>query len=69
MSAKVLTANQARAAHALRVSRPPVIPGTNAITDTAARNTWYAEVKRVMTEQKVPYALTSAFCDIAGVPS
>ncbi len=66
---KKLTRIQVKVAESLRYARPGVIPGTNVIPDTEARERWYEAVTHCMDVNKVPPDLVSAFCDIAGVPS
>lgn len=65
----MLNPRQARAAATLRNMRPAVIPGTNVIVSTAARETWYSKVCAAMARTGVTAKHTALFCDIAGVPN
>lgn len=59
---------QRNRANDLRLVRPAVIPGTNAIVDNQLRGAWYALVNDVMRAHSIDGAAQVAeFCDLAGV--
>jgi hypothetical protein len=65
----MLTKNQTAAADALKASRPPVIPGTNAIINADACRGFYTRVNDAMKDLGIDTSqLVNEFCDRAGVP-
>jgi hypothetical protein len=65
-----LNKTQITTASKLRQDRPAVLPGTNVILDTAAREEWYSRVTAQMnaTGATLPRQVHE-FCDLAGVPN
>lgn len=64
----ILDKVQKRAAQNLRIVRPTVYAGTNAIMDSLAASAWHAIVTDSMAHHSIANGeQTRAFCDLAGV--
>lgn len=63
-----LTQLERDAALALKMKRPPVVPGSRAIINPTLASVWFKMVTDEMVKLKLDNAKVTAFCDLAGVP-
>ncbi len=64
-----MSAHQLEIAQALRLIRPPVLPGSSVIVDDNLRAAWYAVVSECADKLWPNGPAPTMFYDIAGVPT